>query len=133
MKRTGIAVAFTLIWGAPAFVAAQAWSSSAGASDYQTFCASCHGAAGKGDGVIATSLSRRPSDLTQLANKNDGVYPAAKVFETIDTGAKVHGGSADMPEWSTVFAKSSESEGPDLVKARIDALVRYLGTIQDKR
>jgi len=31
---------------------------------------SCHGAAGKGDGVIAGSLKRRPADLTQLAKKN---------------------------------------------------------------
>ena len=133
MKRVGIVVAMALMIVAPARISAQSTSSFSGAADYQTFCASCHGAAGKGDGVIARTLKRRPADLTQLAKNNDGAFPDDKVFKTINGGASSHGGSTDMPEWSSVFAKSSESDGPALVKARIDALVTYLSSIHDKR
>jgi hypothetical protein len=37
-----------------------------------------------------------------------------------------------MPLWGDVFSKSQTSAGPEDVKARIDALVKYLETIQDK-
>ena len=133
MKRAGFVVALSLLYVAPALISAQSASSFSGAADYQTFCASCHGPAGKGDGVIAATLKRRPADLTRLAKKNGGAFPDEKVFKTINGGASSHGGSADMPEWATVFAKSSESEGPALAKSRIDALVQYLSSIQDKR
>ena len=115
-----------------AFMSARSVSTYEGGTDYQAFCSSCHGAAGKGDGVIAATLKRRPADLTQLAKKNGGVFPAEKVLETIDAGAKPHGGSPDMPEWSSVFAKSRESASAGEAKARIEALVKYLETIQEK-
>jgi hypothetical protein len=67
-------------------LAAQASSpgSYSGNADYQVFCASCHGASGKGDGVIAGSLRKRPADLTQLSKRHDGVFPAEAVFTTIE-------------------------------------------------
>src|SRR5262245_65715087 len=94
-----------------------------GGSDYQAFCSTCHGACGKGDGVVGATLRRRPTDLTQLAKKNAGVFPRDKVFKTIEAGAKAHGGSPDMPEWSSVFAKSVQSDGVGQVKERIDSLI----------
>ncbi|MBI3490921.1 MAG: cytochrome c [Acidobacteria bacterium] len=97
-------------------------------SDFQSFCASCHGTSGKGDGVLARSLSKRPADLTQLKKKNDGVYPADAVFKVIDAGHE----SADMPAWTQVFAKSQESAGTGAAKERIRSLVDYLETIQQK-
>jgi hypothetical protein len=105
-----------------------------GTSDFQTYCASCHGTAAKGDGTIAKSLPKRPADLTQLAKRNNDVFPEAKAFKTIDgrTPGASHPG-ADMPMWGDVFAKSSESPGPDAAAARITALVEYLKTIQEKR
>jgi hypothetical protein len=132
MKRIGIVAALSVMSIAPALISAQSNTSYTGGTDYQAFCASCHGADGKGDGVIAATLKRRPTDLTQLAAKNAGVFPADKVFKTIDSGVSPHGGSPDMPEWASVFAKSRESEGPEQVKARIVALVKYLETIQAK-
>ena len=112
--------------------AAQTATTFEGSADYQAFCASCHGTAGKGDGVVAASLKRRPTDLTQLAKKNAGVFPGERVFKVIDSGAAPHGGSTDMPEWASVFAKSRESGSPAQVKARIDALVKYIERIQAK-
>jgi mono/diheme cytochrome c family protein len=105
-----------------------------GQGDFQTYCSACHGVGAKGDGAIASSLRKRPPDLTKLAQRNNGTYPTEIVFKTIDgrTPTSGHGGP-DMPVWSDVFAKSSESEGPEAAKARIDALVQYLETIQEKR
>jgi len=37
-----------------------------------------------------------------------------------------------MPVWGEVFAQSRESQTPDDVKARIEELVKYLETIQEK-
>ncbi len=108
-------------------------SSYEGSDDYLAFCSSCHGSTAKGDGPLAAALRRRPADLTQLAKKNDGVFPAEKVFTTIDAGGRAHGLSAEMPEWASVFAKSRGSESPAEVRARIEQLVLYIRTLQAKR
>jgi len=105
-----------------------------GHGDFQAYCASCHGTAAKGDGVIAKSLPKRPPDLTLLARRNNEVFPEDKVFKIIDGRAPAasHAGT-DMPMWGDVFAKSAESIGPEATAARITALVKYLETIQEKR
>ena len=131
MKHWSVMLALPVL-AAATLVAAQTAPKYQGSDDYQAFCASCHGPAGKGDGVVAASLKRRPSDLTQLTRKNAGVFPVERIAKTIDGGAATHGGSTDMPEWASVFAKSRESGSPDDVKARIDALVKYIGRIQAK-
>jgi mono/diheme cytochrome c family protein len=101
--------------------------------DYQVFCASCHGAEGRGDGVIAKSLRKHPTDLTQLTIGNDGVFPKERVFKAIDgrQPGSAHS-SADMPAWAEVFAKSNDSTGEENAAARIDVLVKYIQTLQAK-
>lgn len=103
-----------------------------GNGDYQVYCSSCHGTEGKGDGVIAKSLKQRPSDLTQLAKRNNGLFPEKKVFEAIDGRKVTAHGDPDMPAWAEVFAKSRDSAGAENAAARIDVLVQYLQTLQVK-
>ena len=105
-----------------------------GGGDYQVYCSACHGASGKGDGPIAKSLKKHPPDLTQLSRLNSGVFPEDKVFKTVDgrTSGGAHNDS-DMPAWGEVFAKSSESQGPESVALRIRALVKYLEMVQAKQ
>jgi mono/diheme cytochrome c family protein len=124
-----IAIAST---AAAAGVAPQ--SGYSGSTDFQAYCASCHGTTAKGDGALAKSLPKRPPDLTQLAKRNNDVFPEARVFKTIDgrSPGSSHSG-ADMPMWGDVFAKSADSIGPEATAARITALVKYLDTIQEKR
>jgi mono/diheme cytochrome c family protein len=101
--------------------------------DFQSYCASCHGERGKGDGPIARSLKKRPADLTQLAKRSGGTFPRDMVFRTIDGRKPVAGhGGPDMPIWGEALAKSSRSADDAAVKARIEALVAYLETIQEK-
>ena len=104
-----------------------------GKQKYDFYCASCHGAAGKGDGRLGKSLAKRPADLTQLAKKNQGQFPTETVAKLVDgrTGDQAHV-KKDMPVWGDVFSKSQTNTSPEDVKARIDALVKYLETIQDK-
>lgn len=105
-----------------------------GQADFQTYCSACHGAGAKGDGAIASSFRKRPADLTKLALRNNGTFPGEVVFKTIDgrTLTAGHGGP-DMPAWNDVFAKAQESIGSDAAKARIESLVSYLETIQEKQ
>ena len=110
-------------------IAAQPYS---GHGDYQVYCSSCHGAEARGDGVIANTLRKRPADLTQLGKRNNGVFPADRVFNIIDGRKGAAHSDSDMPPWGEVFAKSSESAGAEQTAARIDTLVKYLETLQAK-
>lgn len=117
--------------GAP--LAAQDFTSFSGADDFKVFCSSCHGPGAKGDGVLASTFKKRPPDLTQLAKANDGVFPFEQVFKTIDGRDPVKGhGGKDMPMWGPILEQSRGSQTPELVKARIDSLVRYLEKIQER-
>jgi mono/diheme cytochrome c family protein len=104
-----------------------------GKQKYAFYCASCHGTEGRGDGTLGKSLRKRPADLTQLAKKNQGQFPTDTVGKLIDgrSGDEAHL-KGDMPIWGDVFSKSQTNTSPEDVKARIDALVKYLETIQDK-
>jgi cytochrome c553 len=128
---TVASVAAACLAAIPASAGQQAYS---GSSDYQAYCSSCHGAAAKGDGVIARSLPKRPADLTQLSVRNKGQFPDERVARTIDGREPMSAhGNSDMPAWGEVFAKSQDSQGADAAKARIAALVDYLQTLQEKR
>ena len=102
-----------------------------GAYLFRTYCASCHGVNALGDGPLATAMRRKPANLTEILKRHDGVFPSDKVFRIIDGRTKVpgHGGS-DMPVWGDAFSRSLDGGDPVSVKARIDALVAFLETIQ---
>ena len=42
-------------------------------------CASCHGRDGKGNGPLGQVLSIRPADLTIIAKRTGGKFPAEKI------------------------------------------------------
>jgi mono/diheme cytochrome c family protein len=95
-------------------------------------CASCHGASGRGDGPVASSLRHFPSDLTQFAKRNGGVFPSAKVHRIIegrDVGAH---GSGEMPVWGHVFRTMPSETSDGSAAERIEAIVLYLESIQER-
>ncbi len=102
-----------------------------GRAVFVTFCASCHGSSGRGDGPIADDLRHRPADLTQLAKRNGGMFNAAKIHEIVDGRAVKAHGTMEMPVWGDAF-KWKEGLPEDAIKARIDTLVRYLESIQER-
>lgn len=78
--------------------------SGAGATVYQTYCVTCHGATGKGDGVAAASLNPKPADFSAGAFKYDANGDGTKgdvedIKAIVHDGAAKHGGSPLMAPW----------------------------------
>jgi mono/diheme cytochrome c family protein len=115
-------------------IAAGQTASTAAVSGSELFynnCAACHGVGGKGDGPMGAVLTIRPADLTILAKKTAGKFPAAQVYQMIDgrsPAVRGHGGP-DMPVWGEVFAAKG---GAASVKDRVNALVKHIETLQVK-
>ena len=103
-----------------------------GADLFRTYCVACHGPDAKGTGPLATSLARKPADLTALAGANDGTFPDEMAWRIIDGRNPVKGhGGGDMPVWGEALLRTQGSAGSEAaVKERIDALVDYLRTVQ---
>jgi nucleotide-binding universal stress UspA family protein/mono/diheme cytochrome c family protein len=100
---------------------------------FRTYCVTCHGTTARGDGPLASSMTRKPADLTELAKRNGGVYPSELVFRTIDGKKPVRGhGGADMPVWGDAFARSRDVNNPAQVEKMIQSLVDYLESIQSR-
>jgi mono/diheme cytochrome c family protein len=102
---------------------------------YFRFCAACHGEAAKGDGPVASYFKIAPPDLTHLAKRRGGTYPADEVRKIIDgrSDAAVHG-SRQMPVWGYefYFADTGNPDQQKQVEVLIDRLVDYLRTVQVK-
>ena len=101
-----------------------------GRTMYVNYCASCHGADGKGAGPAASALKERPTDLTVLSKNNGGRFPAPHVVSVLQFGASTPAhGSAEMPVWGPVLGKMNPSV-PQEKALRISNLSHYLETIQ---
>ncbi len=109
-----------------------------GAEEYRGHCASCHGAEGRGDGPVAEHLSLPPSNLREIARRNDGEFPTTEILRIIDGRRVVDGhGSREMPVWGRRYsAEAGESHGAVRaeaeVRSRILAIVDYLQQIQER-
>src|SRR5271165_2668118 len=107
-------------------------SPNSGKEMFMSYCASCHGKDAKGDGPAATSLKSLPADLTGLAKRNGGKYPADKVTAILRGQSNlVPHGDQEMPVWGPVFWRMSGGH-EEVVQQRIANLNRYLESIQAK-
>jgi len=107
-------------------------SPASGREMFKTYCAACHGPAAKGNGPAAVDLKTTPPDLTTLAKRHEGKFPADYVTNVLRNGAKTPAhGSSEMPVWGPLFASVSGRD-PAIVNMRIANLVRYLETLQAK-
>ena len=96
---------------------------------FEAYCASCHGIDAKGRCPVAEVLKRKPSDLTKLAKRHGGKFPAAELEKTILGGnAKSAHGATDMPVWGPVFRQVENDM--DLGLMRVHQLVEYLKKLQ---
>jgi nucleotide-binding universal stress UspA family protein/mono/diheme cytochrome c family protein len=100
---------------------------------FRTYCATCHGTSARGDGPLASSMTRKPADLTEIAKRNGGQFPPEMVFRTIDGRKPIRGhGGPDMPVWGDAFARSRDGGGDEQVKKMIQSLVDFLESIQSR-
>ena len=103
----------------------------AGSSSFRAYCTPCHGIGGKGDGPAVPALKVPPPDLTLMAARHGGRFPAGAVKRIIlgeDTLA-AHG-SREMPMWGPMFRSVEEKAVTEL---RVHNLVDYLQSIQAKQ
>jgi mono/diheme cytochrome c family protein len=124
-----IALSAPLVWAAsePPLI-----DSIRGDNLYKTYCASCHGENGKGNGPMAAWMKVAPPDLTRIAEHNGGKFPLARVDRIISGEEAVPSGhgARGMPVWGPVFSQVTRDQ--DLGRVRVDNLARYLRDIQSK-
>jgi mono/diheme cytochrome c family protein len=109
----------------------------AGKADFVKHCAPCHGENAKGHGPEVNIIPGiKPADLTQISTRNGGVFPFQQVEDTIDGRKKIPSHERfDMPFWGVNFQEEGKEFTPESEaksKARIEALVAYIETIQAK-
>ena len=98
---------------------------------FGNYCATCHGERATGDGPLAANLRKQPANLTLLARRNGGAFSREMVARIIDGRKPLSGhGGGDMPAWGDAFARSAEN--PEDTSAKINALVTFLETLQQK-
>jgi cytochrome c oxidase cbb3-type subunit 3 len=100
--------AFAIV--ACAYAPVRATDMAAAKQNYDTFCAKCHGATGKGDGPGAATLSTSPRNFTDcaaMAKISDDT-----MFNVIKNGGAANGLSKDMQAWNAGF---EDGEMHDLV------------------
>jgi mono/diheme cytochrome c family protein len=101
---------------------------------FRTICATCHGRDARGSGPLAGSLKTRPADLTRIAQRRGGTFPAQWVAERIDGREYVEThGPSEMPVWGEGIAHAVPDVGlrEERIDRAIGMLVEYLATIQD--
>jgi hypothetical protein len=131
MAELGIALAASLacIAGAQTFELADY----SGGELYDQFCAACHGPDGRGDGPVAPTLNVLVPDLTRLAERNGGVFPAGDVRDVVDGRAVVVAhGPRTMPVWGYEFwiEEGADIEAEAQARELIDRLVRHVESLQ---
>ena len=106
--------------------------SNSGKEMFNSYCAVCHGKDAKGNGPAASAMKTAPTDLTTLAQKEGGKYPAAHVAAVLRGQASTPShGSQDMPIWGPLFSSLSQGR-QGMVQQRITNLVTYIEGLQAK-
>jgi mono/diheme cytochrome c family protein len=106
-------------------------SAASGSEMFNSYCAPCHGKDGGGNGPAASAMKSPPTDLTQLAKKNNGKLPADHIATLLRNGVSGAHGSVDMPVWGPLFAQVS-SHDEAIVQMRIANLISYIESLQAK-
>jgi len=104
-----------------------------GAALYLERCASCHGTTATGDGPMSRTLKHVPPDLTTLSLRNNGAFPGARVHRIIEGRDVDSHGNREMPVWGDVFKAQGDRSSQEATKERIDAIVKYLESIQRRK
>jgi mono/diheme cytochrome c family protein len=92
-------------------VKADSMSISTGQKLYSRLCADCHGQKAEGNGPSASSLSKKPTNLREMAGGHaDG-----------DFAWKIREGRGDMPAW-----------GEELERTEVWHLVNYIQSLASK-
>jgi mono/diheme cytochrome c family protein len=99
---------------------------------YKDYCASCHGADGKGFGPMSQWLKIKSPDLTRLSIRESGKFPLARVERIIlgEVDITSGHGNREMPVWGPEFSQSSADK--DAARKRANTLAKFIETMQAK-
>lgn len=102
-----------------------------GSDLFHAYCATCHGADGKGQGPVAPALNTSVPDLTTIAKRHGGLFPSKRIERVIagDELILAHG-TREMPIWGPIFHQIEEDR--DYGNIRLHNVARHLETIQEK-
>jgi mono/diheme cytochrome c family protein len=111
-----------------------------GKYEYDGHCAICHGLSGtaKEEGAYSSLLSKTIANLTILSKNNGGVFPFARVYQTIDGREQVQAhGTREMPVWGREYTAMGTNISPyydpeAFARAKILALTEYVYRLQAK-
>jgi len=109
----GVLVAVGILTGVGSI---QAQNAVEGKKLYTSYCSTCHGETGKGDGTAAASLPAKPADHTNGAVMNQ--LSDKFLLEIISKGGGAAGKSTFMPSW-----------GGSLNEKQIRDIVAYIRTL----
>lgn len=106
-----------------------------GKAEYMAACAACHGEAADGNGPIASMFNTRVPALTDIAKRNDGVFPFLDIFHVVDGRTEIRAHGNPMPIFGNRYRVAAEEHGTifgteSQVRARVTELVLYLQSIQ---
>jgi len=118
-------------------VAAAAKPAGPGQILYLTYCESCHGVDGSGNGPAAPSLRTPPADLTRLFERYGTPLDRERLAEYVDGRQlmTVHR-PQDMPIWGNEFFEDTPADTPNLEAVRrrlVEVLVEHLESLQAER
>lgn len=101
MRRFGLVSVILVLTTLGLAMAAEKGDLAKGRAAYATYCATCHGDAGKGDGPGAAALNPKPRDLTDRAYmvKLNDQY----LSDIVSKGGVALGKSPLMPPWGTAL------------------------------
>ena len=91
-----------------------------GARVFATYCATCHGPGGKGDGVAAAGLNPKPASFVTRTFKYDPNGNGTKgdledIQAIVHDGAAKHGGSPLMTAWPMLSPEQLQAVGEHVV------------------
>jgi mono/diheme cytochrome c family protein len=98
---------------------------------FHSYCASCHGAAGKGDGPVAPALNSKVADLTTISQRHGGTFRQVWIGQLIEGNDSVIAhGTREMPIWGPIFHQIENDH--DYGHVRLKNVTDYLRTMQEK-
>jgi mono/diheme cytochrome c family protein len=104
-----------------------------GAELYQISCSSCHGIDARGNGPVAAFINVRVPDLTLIAVRRGGKFPADEVYRIIDGQADMPAhGERHMPVWGYEFfgMEGDDETAHQQATDKVERLVKFLSTLQ---
>ena len=133
LSFTVLIIAATLVYAQNVqMVSAPNTQAESGAQMFATYCATCHGAQGRGDGPASGAYKTTRTNISLLTKHNNGIFPKAYVNGVIagKTELPSHNGANGMPKWRDVLIGVDFQRTPNVVERRIANLTEYVQQLQ---